>query len=135
MWVFGWYNGFFFSIKGLLAGCGLLIIPFALGGMGGGDVKLLAALGSWLGYIIVVKVFLFGSIAGAFIALYLIFLKNYKLNMMNIFNDILFFALTKKRVVNSKNQGSFPYSIPMFTGFLIYILFYIFDFSILGFNY
>lgn len=34
---------------GWLAGAAMLMVPYALGGMGAGDVKLLAALGAWLG--------------------------------------------------------------------------------------
>jgi prepilin peptidase CpaA len=34
---------------GWLVGVAAFILPFALGGLGGGDVKLLGALGAWLG--------------------------------------------------------------------------------------
>ncbi len=126
MWVSGLQGGFFFSSKGIIAGCCMLIIPFVLGGMGGGDVKLLGALGAWLGYTAVLNIFLFGSIAGAFIALGLVFFKKYRLNLMTIFNDIVFFALTKKRVISHGDSGNFPYSIPMAAGFLIYVIALIF---------
>ncbi len=43
----GW--GFGTSVGGFAVGFGLLLIPFLLGGGGMGDVKLLAALGAWLG--------------------------------------------------------------------------------------
>ena len=43
----GW--GFTTSLAGLAVGFALLLIPFLLGGGGMGDVKLLAALGAWLG--------------------------------------------------------------------------------------
>ena len=130
---FGVAGGFFFSAKGMLTGCILLIIPFILGGMGGGDVKLLAALGAWLGCAAVLNIFLFGSVTGVFIALSLVFFKKRRLNLMNVLNDMLFFALTKKRVMPSENSENFPYSIPMATGFLIYILCCSFDFSIFNF--
>lgn len=42
-------QGISYGAEGLLLGTALLFIPFLMGGMGGGDVKLLAALGSWLG--------------------------------------------------------------------------------------
>ncbi len=111
----------------------MLIIPFVLGGMGGGDVKLLAALGAWLGCAAVLNIFLFGSVAGAFIAAGLVFLKKHRLNLMNVLNDMLFFVLTGKRVKPSEDSGNFPYSIPMATGFLIYILCYSFNFLIFDF--
>jgi prepilin peptidase CpaA len=41
--------GLLTAFLGLLVGAGLLFIPFALGGMGPGDVKLMAAVGAFLG--------------------------------------------------------------------------------------
>ena len=43
----GW--GWFASLAGLGVGLALLVVPWLLGGGGAGDVKLLAALGAWLG--------------------------------------------------------------------------------------
>src|SRR5262249_47283506 len=37
------------SILGLLAGLGIALVLFSLGALGGGDVKLLAAIGAWVG--------------------------------------------------------------------------------------
>ncbi len=37
------------SVAGWIVGAAVLFVPFALGGMGAGDVKLLGALGAWLG--------------------------------------------------------------------------------------
>jgi len=37
------------AVEGWFVGLALLLVPYALGGMGAGDVKLLAALGAWLG--------------------------------------------------------------------------------------
>lgn len=42
-------NGLLFSAGGLALGLGLFILPYALGGMGAGDVKLMAALGAIVG--------------------------------------------------------------------------------------
>jgi prepilin peptidase CpaA len=49
---------------GLLAGLGLLIVPFALGAVGGGDVKLLAGIGAWIGPTAVFQVFLVEAVIG-----------------------------------------------------------------------
>ncbi len=42
-------QGVLFALGGLGAGFALLLLPFLLGGTGGGDVKLLAALGAFVG--------------------------------------------------------------------------------------
>ena len=57
------------SGAGMLAGLALWFPLFALGGMGGGDVKLLAALGAWLGPHATVFVSIYAGIAGAVLAI------------------------------------------------------------------
>jgi prepilin peptidase CpaA len=53
----GW-NGLVFGLKGLAAGFLLLFIPYLVGAMGAGDVKLLAAIGAFLGATEVLRVIL-----------------------------------------------------------------------------
>jgi prepilin peptidase CpaA len=57
------------SLAGWLAGVALFLPFFALGGMGAGDVKLLAALGAWLGPSATIWIALFSTIAGGVIGL------------------------------------------------------------------
>jgi prepilin peptidase CpaA len=57
------------ALLGLLTGLGLTIVLFALGALGGGDVKLLAAAGSWIGPLLVFEVFLAAAIIGMVIVL------------------------------------------------------------------
>jgi prepilin peptidase CpaA len=65
------FPGLWFSLQGLLLGLTLLIVPYMLGGMGAGDVKALAALGSLVGPGAIFQVFLSASlIGGVFAALY-----------------------------------------------------------------
>jgi|HubBroStandDraft_2_1064218.scaffolds.fasta_scaffold240863_3 prepilin peptidase CpaA len=54
---------------GAVAGAALLAWPFERGLLGGGDVKLLASLGVWVGVIGVVRVLLVGAVAGGLLAL------------------------------------------------------------------
>jgi len=64
----GWM-GLAWGLLGLAAGCGLMMIPFTFGQMGGGDVKLMAALGSLLGAYAILNVFLYTTLAGGVLAL------------------------------------------------------------------
>ena len=70
----GGFAGFQFSLYGLLLGLGLFFIPFVLGGMGGGDVKLLGAIGALQGAQFVFRAALFTALCGGFLAvIYLIY--------------------------------------------------------------
>lgn len=64
----GW-PGLTFAAAGLLVGFGLMMIPAILGQMGGGDVKLMAALGSLLGAYAILNVFLYTTLAGGLLAM------------------------------------------------------------------
>jgi prepilin peptidase CpaA len=65
-------DGFFFSATGLAIGIGLLILPFAMGGMGAGDVKLLGAIGSFVGPVMTLRIFLVSAVLGLAASLVLI---------------------------------------------------------------
>lgn len=57
--------GLGFSLAGLAVGAALLLLPYLLGGGGMGDIKLLAALGAWLGPFWVLVAFACGTLVGA----------------------------------------------------------------------
>jgi len=67
--VTGGLNGAGSSLGGWLVGVAFFFPFFALGGMGAGDVKLLGAIGAWLGPRDAVWVALFASIAGGVMGL------------------------------------------------------------------
>src|SRR5687768_18447072 len=54
---------------GWLVGLAIFFLPFALGGLGAGDVKLVAALGAWLGWYDTVWLGLYTGVAGAVLAI------------------------------------------------------------------
>jgi prepilin peptidase CpaA len=64
----GWTGGVA-SVMGWVVGIAIFFAPFALGGLGAGDVKLLGALGAWLGVSDIVWVALYTGIAGGLFAL------------------------------------------------------------------
>ena len=62
-------NGLIFALTGILAGAALLLPFYMLGGMGAGDVKLLAASGSILGPFGIFTAALYSALAGGIYAL------------------------------------------------------------------
>ena len=62
---------------GLLAGLAIFFPLFALGSMGAGDVKLMAAIGAWIGVKSILYVALYGSVAGGVLALIVALRRNY----------------------------------------------------------
>lgn len=67
--VLGGWKGLLLSSCGLAAGFILMIIPYAVGGMGAGDVKLMAAVGALLGVWSVLQIFLYTALIGGAIAI------------------------------------------------------------------
>src|SRR5215471_7426935 len=70
----GW-SGLFFSLKGLGLGFGVYFILYALRAMGAGDVKLMAAIGSLVGWEDWFGIFVITAIVGGIMALLLIALR------------------------------------------------------------
>ena len=65
-------GGLWASLSGLGLGFGLMLAPYLFRVMGGGDVKLMAAVGAWVGPQVVLVAFLLTSLAGGLYALALL---------------------------------------------------------------
>src|SRR5439155_8884501 len=57
------------AMLGMVVGFAIPFVLFAMGALGGGDVKLLAGAGAWLGPIMIGKIFLAAAIVGMIIVL------------------------------------------------------------------
>ena len=70
----GGTQGFLLSLAGAACGFFLLVLLYILGGMGAGDVKLMTAIGAWLGLPLTLYVFIGSSLAAGIYALFVIVL-------------------------------------------------------------
>ena len=113
--------GLWEGMVGTLVGAGLFIIPFVLGGMGAGDVKMLAAVGAIAGPQAAFRTFLYGAIVGGVMATALVLGKAY-----------LFRGRAPGQAEGRRAEGtsgrprlseglkqSFPYGLAVFVGTLL----------------
>lgn len=122
--------GTLFTYTGLFIGILLLIIPFILGGLGAGDVKMLGMIGAFTGYAMVVQIMLASAVVGGIYAL-IVMLAGRKLmsRMWRIIQGLYLFAATKKTVYCSNIQdqdaekNAIPYGVALSAGvIIIYVL-------------
>jgi prepilin peptidase CpaA len=116
------FDGFLYSGNGLLMGFGLLIIPFLLGGMGAGDVKLMGAIGALMGPNFVFYSFIYTALFGGVIALLIIIKTKGFINLLKsiYFNMILFRSNLGSIIIPNERTSSisFPYGIAIVLGTL-----------------
>ncbi|MBS4196147.1 A24 family peptidase [Lederbergia citri] len=119
------FQGLSFSGLGFLVGLGLLLIPFLMGGVGAGDVKLLAAIGAWKGTMFVLYTGLFAGVIGGLISIFIL-LKNKKLGftLKSMLFSVLFLKGTKGSLqfTSDTKSVSIPYAIPIAIGSFLTLL-------------
>ena len=70
----GGWTGLLQSIGGMLAGLAIFFLPFVMGGMGAGDVKLMGAIGALMGWQFSLLTALYSAlVGGAMVVAYLLY--------------------------------------------------------------
>jgi len=122
------FNGFLFSVGGIAVGIATLIIPYLLGGTGAGDVKLMGAVGGFLGPKGTFIAFLSTSIIGGIYAIVLLALHGFLKETAKRYGSIIkTFILTRNFIYipPSKNEQKpkLCYGIAIALGTLISVAF------------
>ncbi|HET9832285.1 MAG TPA: prepilin peptidase [Vicinamibacterales bacterium] len=119
-------SGFMTASGGWLLGVVLFLPFFALGGMGAGDVKLLGAIGAWLGPETVLQVALYSVLAGGVFALVVALRTGYlRQALLNLKMLITMWLMTGLRPVEEitlagqQNAPRLAYALPMLAGVLV----------------
>jgi prepilin peptidase CpaA len=115
----GW-SGLVHSLAGCLIGLGILIIPFAFGGMGAGDVKLLAVIGAVKGPVFILYTALGMAIAGGIIALGVLIYQRQLVSLaLRLIGGLNLLVGTRFQVVAfdlNRKKIMFPYGLAIVAG-------------------
>ena len=115
------------GLWGVLAGFCLLIVPWLMHGMGAGDVKLLAAIGVWLGPLLTFYSFALGAVIGGLVAMVMILSTGRLRTACTNMGVILAKCSTRQTIFSelgsAKSFGTtsqlLPYGVPLTAGTLI----------------
>jgi prepilin peptidase CpaA len=126
---FGW-EGFLWSLVGTCVGLGLLLPLYSIGGMGAGDVKLLAGVGAWIWGTNTFYAFCLAALFGGLIALTMVFWKRdwrqHSHQLWTIIQEIWFIREpTQLATIAAQRKSSMlllPYGIPIAIGTIIYFI-------------
>lgn len=117
----GW-AGIKTSLTGCVIGFGLLLIPYLLGGMGAGDVKLLAVIGAFGGVQFVIRSFLYGAVLGGVVSIVLLVRRKVffaTLKHFLLFLPFLSKAETLEEEMRNARREKFPYGIVLACGTIV----------------
>jgi prepilin peptidase CpaA len=123
----GW-DGLLYSILGTIVGLALLMPLYAIGGMGAGDVKLLAGVGAWVGTTITLWAFAISAVVGGVLAVVMVLVKRgwykHRTQFWMICNEILTVKDPEKlSAIAAERKSSMlllPYGIPIAIGTIAY---------------
>jgi prepilin peptidase CpaA len=116
-------RAWYFSIFGLLVGLLMFLLPLALGGIGAGDVKLMMALGAFLGMETIFRVGLYGGIAGGILSLAaIIFREGFIEAKRRLVSLVLSIWDKDVRVMlltpDQTSKSSIPYGLAIYIGLI-----------------
>lgn len=123
-----WYEGLGWSMFGTVVGLALLLPAYAIGGMGAGDVKLLAGVGAWMHGQHTFYAFCLSAIFGAVLAVAMVLVRNAWKKHYNqfwmIFGEIMTIRDPEQlSTIAAERKSSMlllPYGIPIAIGSIVY---------------
>ena len=126
---FGW-EGLGWSLVGTTVGLALLLPAYAVGGMGAGDVKLLAGVGAWIWTIDTLYSFCWSAVFGGVIAVLMVLHRKawqkHSSQFMNIVNEIVTIRDPNQLSAIAAERKStmllLPYGIPIAIGTIFYFV-------------
>jgi prepilin peptidase CpaA len=121
--------GLLISLAGLVLVVVLLLAPFALGGIGGGDVKMMGAVGAMLGPRLALVALVIGALAGGVIMLAHLAMRGRLREILGSMGGMVAAAIATRSMsplrVSASDPGAItlPYSVPLALGVLSVLAF------------
>jgi prepilin peptidase CpaA len=131
-WVYSFafygFEGLGWSLLGMVIGLALLLPAYAIGGMGAGDVKLLAGVGAWVYGTHTFYAFCWSAIIGAILAVGMVLARKawtkHKNQFWMIYNEIITIknpeVLAGIAAQRKSSMLLLPYGIPICIGTILY---------------
>jgi prepilin peptidase CpaA len=121
------FNGLKASLLGFVTGLCLLLIPYLMGGIGAGDVKLLALIGAIKGSLFVVNTAIYMGLIGGTIAIIIIILHKETINLIKGFflwvGSFFYGTRYKLYLPTTVLLKKFPYGVAISVGAAICFVF------------
>lgn len=127
----GGLGGFGAGILGMCVGLLTLLPLYSVGGMGAGDVKLMAGIGAWLGWEITFAAFCVSTVVGAVMAVVMVLwnrsMKHHYENFLLILSEWMViknpYELSRIAAQRKPTMMLLPYGIPICIGTIGYFLY------------
>ncbi len=131
-WAYCWaafgLEGLGYSLLATVVGLALLLPLYAIGGMGAGDVKLLAGVGAWVGSYVTFYAFCYSAIIGGVMAIGMVLYRKawnkHSQQFVMIANEIATIrnpeALATIAAERKPRMFLLPYGIPIAIGTILY---------------
>lgn len=124
-------DGFLAGFAGMCMGLACLLPLYSVGGMGAGDVKLMAGMGAWLGWQITLEAFIVSVVVGAVMAVLMVLYrgtwKQHYDNFLTILSEWVViknpYELSRIAAERKPTMALLPYGIPICIGSIGYFLY------------
>jgi prepilin peptidase CpaA len=129
--VTGGWAGLGVALLGMVVGLALLLPAYAIGGMGAGDVKLLAGVGAWIGTMDTLYAFCVSAVVGGVIAILMVLYrrawKQHYFQFLTIWTEMITIRDPEQLSIIAAERKStmllLPYGIPIAIGTIAYFAF------------
>lgn len=123
-------TGFLFAVKGAVVGFGIMVVLYVARAVGGGDVKLFAAIGAWVGIPLTLSMLLYSILAAGCIGiLILICRKEVVMRLGSVLRSVLGIIMLRSirpvQVIAAKDKPlTFPFMLAVLPGAIMAVYYY-----------